>query len=93
MQKQKTPIAANVRGFRFYILRKSEIDGFCVIRPQGALSFFGEIFYKMIMPANISQPQPSFPLIATAAAIRKHNADTSRLLMVNPPARQRRFLV
>ncbi|EHC90415.1 hypothetical protein UPM260_0752 [Salmonella enterica subsp. enterica serovar Typhimurium] len=44
MQKQKTPIAANVRGFRFYILRKSEIGRFCVIRPCGAMSFFGELF-------------------------------------------------
>lgn len=41
----------------------------------------------------MSQPQPPFPLMATAAASRKHSADTSRLLMINPPARQRRLLV
>ncbi|MGF3694360.1 hypothetical protein ACQX5R_22515, partial [Salmonella enterica] len=44
VQKQKTPIAANVRGFRFYILCKSETGGFCVIDSHGAMSLFGGLF-------------------------------------------------
>ncbi|EOE7496032.1 hypothetical protein ACXPSQ_005052, partial [Salmonella enterica subsp. enterica serovar Newport] len=44
VQKQKTPTVCSNRGFRFYILRKSEIGRFCVIRPCGAMSFFGELF-------------------------------------------------